>query len=301
MAQSRRPSQKEMISTEEAVDALARSGYLLENRIARTLDRFATHLSMNIVFSDPEDGRPRELDAYCFRGESSDIHDFFETSAHLLIECVNNPQPIAFFCGTRNLSLYPVLAARPAWLGPHPIEESIAIEKFHHCFKASVATNYCTFVSKKSGEWMVTHADDQHNEFSTLSSLAQLTREKQLEVLEEYSRPEDATQYCGIELIYPILIVEGALFEVEQDVKGAVKLERIEHIRYCKSQIWRGVRRYCPIDVVTERFFPKLLGHIENDSKQILRLMEERSDEIVEAARNQRDGDRRHDSGGYLP
>jgi hypothetical protein len=294
---------KDRISVEDAIEALSRSGYLLENRIAKKLDAFATHLSMNVLFSDPESGQPRELDAYCFRGETSDAHEFFEASAHLLIECINNPQPIAFFAGARTPSLYPILAARPAWLGPYPIEESIGIAKFHHCFKAPIATNYCTFVSKKSGEWMVTHADEQHREFSTLSALAQLTREKQLQVLEDYSRPEDAMHYCGIELIYPILVVEGTLFKVGQDSKATVKLEQIDHIRYCRSQIWKGTRRYCPIDVVTEGFFPKHLELIEADCKQVLDAMERRADEILEAARNQHgyQGAERSELEDYLP
>ncbi len=288
MAAARRPVHRDTISIEDAIEALSRSGYLLENRIARTLDPFATNLAMNVLFSDPETGQPRELDAYCFRAETSDVQDYFDASAHLLIECINSPQPIAFFSAARSPALYPILAARPAWLGPHPIEESIGVKDFHHCFRVPVATNYCTFVPKKSsGEWMVTHADEQHRELSTLATLAQLTRAKQLQVLEDFSRPQDAMQFCGVELICPILVVEGVLFEVGQDSKGTIKLEETSHICYCKSQIWKGTRQYCPIEVVTESFFPKLLELIESDCKQILGRMEARSDEILEAARNQ--------------
>jgi hypothetical protein len=68
---------------------------------------------------------------------------------------------------------------------------------------------------------MVTHADEQHREFSTLAVLAQLTREKQLRVLDDYSRPQDAIQLCGIELIYPILVVEGELFQVSQTLRSS--------------------------------------------------------------------------------
>lgn len=283
----RKPVHKETISAEEAIEALSRSGYLLENRIARKLDGFATHLFMNVVFADPESKQTRELDAYCFRSELSDCHEFFSSAAHLLIECINNPQPIAFFRSTRNPNLYPVLAARPAWLGPHPIEEGVGIEEFHHAFTVPVATNYCTFVTKKSGEWMVTHADEQHQEFSTLATLTQLTKEKQLKILDDLSRPQDAMQNCSIEFIYPLLVVQGTLFEVDQDSKGTVKLEPIDHIRYCKSQIWRGNRRYCPIEVVTERFFPQLLKLIETDCQQTLRMLEEKSEDVLEAAREQ--------------
>lgn len=277
------------ISREEAVDALSRSGYLLESRVGATLADFATHLSMNIAFSDPETGHTRELDAYCFRGELSDEHEFLSVSAHLLIECVNNPQPIAFFGSTLAPALVPIVAAQPAWLGPTPMEDSIGLEKFHHSFRLPVASNYCTFVTKNSGGWMVTHAEDQHREFSTLAALAHLTREKQLSVMKEFSRPSDGHHWCGLELIYPVLVVQGKLFMVSQDSGGAVELCDVGHLCYSKSHIFKGARRYCPIEVVAESYFPKLLRLIQRDCRRTLRILERRSSAVLEASRNQDD------------
>lgn len=281
-----RPS-KDTISREEAIDALTRSGYLLENRIARVLDEFGTELVMNVSVLDPETKQQRELDAYCFRGELSDRNELFSSSAHLLIECVNNPQPIAFFKSARTVNPYPIVAARPSWLGPHPIEDCIGMEDFHHSFKAPASTNYCTFVSKKNGEWMVTHADEQHQEFVSLAVLAELVRRKQLDAHGEMSRPQDGFYFCGIDMIYPILIVEGLLFQVHQDAAGVVDLIPSDHLRYCKSHILEGTRRFCPIEIVTERFLPQLLKLIAADCKSALRALEEREDEVLEAARNQ--------------
>jgi len=281
----RRPEPREIISTELAVDALRRSGYLLETRIARTLDQFASHLSVNVVFADPETGQPRELDAYCYRAETGNRYEHFTASAHVLIECINNPQPIAFFSNGLTNRAYPVTAARPPWLGLYPIEQTIRLEDFHHCFRQDLANNYCTFVEKKSREWMATHADEQHREFSTLAMLAQLTKEKQLQVLEDYSRPQDAVQVCGVELIYPLLVAEGLLFDVRQNATGHVNLDRVDHITYLKRQMWKGVRRYCPIDVVTERFLPRFLRMIEVECKRTLVRLEKRGEEILEAVR----------------
>jgi len=285
-----RPSGREdfhqkTISTELAVDALHRSGYLLETRMAKTLDQFASHLSVNVVFADPETGQSRELDAYCFRAQTGSRYEFFTASAHVLIECINNPQPIAFFSNGLSARTYPVTAARPMWLGLYPIEETIGLEDFHHCFRQGFANNYCTFVEKKSREWMATHADEQHSEFTTLAMLAQLTREKQLQVLEDYSRPQDAAEFCGIELIYPLLVAEGSLFNVRQNAKGAVRLESVNHVTYLKRLMWRGVRRYCPIDVITETFLPRFLRMIEVECKRTLARLEKRGEEILEAVR----------------
>ncbi len=185
---------------------------------------------------------------------------------------------------------YPLTAARPPWLGLYPLEKTIGLEDFHHCFRQDPANNYCTFVEKKSREWMATHADEQHREFSTLATLAQLTREKQLQVLDDYSRPQDAIQFCGIELIYPLLIAEGILFDVRQNAAGHVHLKRVDHVTYLKHQMWKGVRRYCPIDVITETFLPRFLRMIETECKRTLVRLEKRGEEILEAALENKPG-----------
>lgn len=218
---------------------------------------------------------------------TSEQQEFFEASAHLLIECINNPQPIAFFSAARQMGAYPITAARPRWLGAHVIEETLGIGDFHHHFKGREATNYCTFVAKKSGDWMVTHADEQHREFSTLATLAQLTREKQITALDDLSRPMDGIQCCGIVFVYPVLVVEGLLFEVKQDTGGNINLQEVDQIRYVKAHLWRGNRRYCPIDIVTESFFPKLLQKIDMECRRTMKRMERRADEILEAARHE--------------
>lgn len=282
----RHPAHRGVISADLAVEALQRSGYLLETRIARVLEQFATHLSVNVVFADPESGQPRELDAYCFRAETGNRYEHFTASAHVLIECVNNPQPIAFFSSERTTGAYPITAARPRWLGLYPIERTIGIEDFHHCFKGELASNYCTFVEKKTHEWMATHADEQHGEFNTLATLARLTREKQLQVLEDYSRPQDAIQFCGIELIYPVLVAEGLLFDVRQNSTGRVHLKRVNHVTYLKRHMWKGVRRYCPIDVVTEKVLPRFLRTIEVECRRTLARLERRGEEVLEALRD---------------
>lgn len=287
---NRKAQQQKVISTELAIDALRRSGYLLETRIAKALEQFASHVSVNAVFVDPETEQSRELDAYCYRAETSDKYEFFSVSAHVLIECVNNPQPIAFFSNGLTTHRSPVSAARPSWLGLYPLEKTIGLEDFHHCFRREHANNYCTFIEKKSGEWMATHADEQHGEFTMLAMLAQLTREKQLQVLEDLSQPQNALHLCGIELIYPLLIAGGSIFDVQQDATGHVHLKSVDHVAYLRRHMWRGVRRYCPIDVVTEKYLPRFLRMIEMECKRTLKRLESRSDEIIEAAKQSKPG-----------
>jgi hypothetical protein len=290
----------EVISIEEAVTALRRSGYLLETRIARQVEKFASRLAVNFVYADPETGTSRELDIYSFGGEVSERNEFFSASAHLLIECVNNPQPIAFFSGSQTLKTTPIVAARPSWIELQPITDYLEIADFHHHYKSMDTTNYCTFVTKKSGEWMVTHADEQHQEFSTLAKLAELVKAKQCRTLEDESRPVDAMEICAVDYIFPILVVEGLIFDVKQGNDGSVRIDAVEHTRYRRTHIWQGARRYCPIDIVTEKQFPRLLQQINFDCKRTLARMDRRADEIVRSARTNED-DRDREEEDFLP
>ena len=132
---------------------------------------------------------------------------------------------------------------------------------------------------------MATHADEQHREFSTLAMLAQLSKEKQLQVLEDSSQPQNAIQVCGVDLIYPLLIAEGMLFDVSQLSGGRIRMKSVDHVTYLKSHIWKGVRRYCPIDVITEQFLPQFLRIIEGECKRTMARLEKRGEEILEAVR----------------
>lgn len=78
-------------------DALLRSGYLLEYRVAKTLDRLGFAVSPNQAYPDPITGKGRELDvtAITAEGVSADFRNILFPM--LLVECVNNTAPVAFF------------------------------------------------------------------------------------------------------------------------------------------------------------------------------------------------------------
>src|SRR5262249_725484 len=89
--------QDEKISMEDAENALRRSGSLLENRIETFIREQGYVVDANRAYPDPKDSTSREIDIHSFkpftplkRGQDDRIW------AVLLIECLNNPQPMAF-------------------------------------------------------------------------------------------------------------------------------------------------------------------------------------------------------------
>jgi hypothetical protein len=168
-----------IIAPNEIVDALHRSGYLIEYRVEAVLREQGYHVAANTSYPDPVTGKPRELDVSATGGYpiDPDKKDFlFDV---LLIECVNNPQPLAFFTKEAQAEFVHVydilLSGLPAYIpgkGPYKnhaanrIAPSLGLEKFHHYCEGRLASQYCSFSPKRGTnptEWMASH-DDAHFE-----------------------------------------------------------------------------------------------------------------------------------------
>lgn len=85
------------ITEADARSALLRSGYLIEYRTEALLRKRGWFVEANSPYQDTETQKSRELDIYAlfYRRMGTDTKDRLFSS--VLIECVNNPQPIAFF------------------------------------------------------------------------------------------------------------------------------------------------------------------------------------------------------------
>ncbi len=84
----------EEITTSEARAALLRSGYLLESRAEARLQT-AYYVEANSTYPDPDTGKSREFDLYATRAVRAGPRGGLDfVWPVLLIECVNNPQPV---------------------------------------------------------------------------------------------------------------------------------------------------------------------------------------------------------------
>lgn len=150
------------ISGDEIESALRRSGYLLEGRIYDLIRRKQIYVEANAAFPDPVTGKSRELDVYAMHLEKAGPGEFDFLFAVLLIECVNNPQPVAFF--TRE-PLVDFLALREVHLAGLPVKipakgerdqwislpDWLKMHRYHHYCRGRVATP--VLLLSKKGRW----------------------------------------------------------------------------------------------------------------------------------------------------
>jgi hypothetical protein len=86
----------------------------------------------------------------------------------------------------------------------------------------------------------------------------------------------------NIQLYYPVLVVQGELFEARPG-RGTVHLERRGHIPLRRSEFVAEEERDYQIDVVQERHLLRFVGLVERESSRMARLLRRRHREVQRA------------------
>ena len=179
---------EDVFSLDEAKDALLRSGYLLESRLETVHSKRGYYVEANEAYPDPKTGKARELDLYALSAHRAGPLDYDFIFHVLLVECINNPQPVVFLTKKPQVGFLhhheikmaglPVKFAdkkrRDQW---GSLADFLAMSEYHHYCKGRMATQYCSFLRKKGSrtnarEWMATH-DEEH--FDALRKLCAVT------------------------------------------------------------------------------------------------------------------------------
>jgi hypothetical protein len=273
------------ISHDQIRDAVGRSGYLLEYRIEQVLARYGYVVEANQAYPDPITGKSRELDISAIRPEAI-TSDYRNTIwPRLLIECINNPQPIGFFTKTPiaptahiydlKFSGLPVKVKK----GKHwtKLSDFLDMERYHHHCKGRIATQYCSFTAKKSTnpvEWFAQHEDMHFDSFNKLCFALNH------DIDEHYSLARlRGRETINVQIYYQILVVSGEIIDI-MPMRKEVRLRSAKHIHYVQSYVTRGKDQRYHIDVVTEKYLPHLLKLIDVESKKTVRLIRSRKESI---------------------
>ncbi len=267
---------KEKISGSDIKSALERSGYLLESRIESLLDEYSYLVQANASYPDPNTGKSRELDLSALLARQLGKGDDY-LFVNLLIECVNNPQPIAFFTKEPQASFVYYEDFRVSGLpvtiiesdaadAPVPINDFLNMGDYHHYGAERVATQFCSFHLKKNPkEWMAFHEESQFDAFRKLcDALEHEVSAHHYWVLDE--RRENINLFIH----YPVLVVQGELLDVRPS-KRSFTTRKANHIQFRRSSYAGENEIDTQIDVVTERYFAKYLDIIGEEREKIAR------------------------------
>ena len=273
------------VTFDEIRDALKRSGYLLEARIEKRLLGRGYLAEANSAYVDPESGKSREIDISAIGARKAGPDDFDWLFPVLLIECVNNPQPIAFIT---KAPVVPFLHSAEVRCSGLPVKirdvesntwkslvDYLGVEKYHHYCKGRVATQYCSFLKKKgTSEWMALH-DETH--FASISTLGNALEH----AMDDHYRSwhPGRKEWINVQVYYPILVVQGDLVDVRQTGE-AIRLHRASHVSFRRTVVRGGEETTYQVDVVTEKYFPRLVSAIDQEVAKMSRLLRRRSKEV---------------------
>lgn len=268
----------------EAREALNRSGYLLEARLAEKLESAGYYVEANAAYPDTTTGKSREFDIFALGAHRlSRNYDFIFPA--LLIECINNPQPLALLTKDPQIGFTfhedMKLAGLPAkilinkrndeWVS---VQEFVNMPKFLHFCKGRVATQFCSFSETKEKKWIALHEGSHFDAFQKICDATTYCVDEQFK---SYQPTEDDS--INIEFYYPVIVIQGDLLEARTYLKN-VSLKRAHHLLYRRTAIQGKKAETYNIDVVTERFFPEYLKIVEYEMKKTAKRIQSRKKEF---------------------
>jgi hypothetical protein len=241
----------------------------------------------NASYEDPSTSKSRELDIFAMNTGSAGPGEHDRLFAVLLIECVNNPEPLTLITKeplVPQMHHYDVRVSglpvkfpdrdSDSWLS---LADFLGLDKFHHYCRGRVATQYCSFQKKRNAEWMAWHDEEHFDSFRKLSDAMDYAISKHFEnwVIEE---PES----INLQVYYPVLLLQGGLWEARPS-RRSVRLSKAQHLQLRRSITAQGEEREYQIDIITERHLPTYIRLIAAEADRIRRRLKRRRDDVRKA------------------
>jgi hypothetical protein len=281
------------ITNEDMKRAIARSGYLIEQRVADMLAKSGYYVTLNPTFPDLITKKAREIDIEADSTYVSPLTgEGFITGVHwsIVCECENNLQPVVFFPyetldPEERYSLIKCFGVpMQIWENGEYVDLRLFLPfgDFHHYCSGQIATQWCSFRAKKGADedWIAEHGEEQHDTFNSLISFIQYEID---DFSKDWNLPEnDEEEPLYIEFRYPLIVLGGKLMEASLGRRGQV-LKRARHIKYFKSAYFGAEQESYIIDVITEDYLAEYIALIRSQMKRVRRMMTTRKKKINES------------------
>lgn len=251
-----------------------KSGYPFELEIARRVAAAGYTVEPNYSFEDHDSGESRELDFHAFalkpaNGKSEAIN------VAILASCKNNQQPYVFF--TRKPLLSRSFLESDLPIGGYPLEiyendfekyaleEYLELHKLLHIGKAdTVSSQFCEIAQDGNGQYKVGSGSIFKDAFIPL--IKAMSRE-----MEEFNKwhplTVDSLPIYGV--CYPLLVVNGPLFEYYFPPQGSPTLKKAEHIVLSRAYRSKTVACHYAIDVIHESYLGRYLDLIDGEIRAL--------------------------------
>jgi hypothetical protein len=216
----------DQISTDELLECLGRSGYLLESRIVRELDSQGYFVEPNQMLRDPRTGKSREIDLVAEHYGYVREHRRLCVKTHFVAEVVNNRLPVVLLTQrpsspNADFESYVKFGTTP---DPAPFYKELNVYEDRSPPNEALFAQYCALTTKKGEprELMASHPDDLYSSLQKLSEYV----EQELESFQSWGA-ETQTDIWRVFFWHPMLVVGGQLFAVSVNDSGDPKVDEV--------------------------------------------------------------------------
>ena len=252
------------------IEALNRSGYLMESRIIASLAKAGYFIEPNQKIADSKTGKSREIDLIAelwdYEPEKHRKHKL-SVSVRFVCEAKNNPNPVVLLTKlpfSPNIEVWAAIKEGRTGLfrNEHtdPSFQDLLLEK------QSIFTQYCSFKPKKTGEkseWVAWHPDDFNDDLEKIIYYSDEEVEIANDMNDDYNR---------LHIYLPVVILGGDLYLSEPGARS-INLKKVDVGFYMHFGIRNDVHFLALVAFVTERhllkFFEKTNGiaqHLEQQT-----------------------------------
>lgn len=230
-------------------EAIDKSGYLFESQIGYLLREKDYLVTPNYNFEDAETGDSREIDLHAILGYfEKDLEICLEQL--LLIECKKTSNPLVFFSKPKYKELkgfdeyFEIIGAPesfdvPRIKGVTSLEKYLKLSEFSHRYKlANTSSQFC-MICRKGKEWEAQHGPVYNGMIVPLIKC--LSSEK------KRYRKSIPKNYIHLEIIYPIVVVDSALYLMNSETN---EMKRKKWILFYRQYESKKVKLSAMIDFV---------------------------------------------------
>lgn len=216
----------DQVSPEQLLECLERSGYLLESRIVRELDRQGYFVEPSQVLQDLRTGKSREIDFVAEHYSYDPNHHNICVKTYFVGEVVNNRFPIVLLTprpSTPNSDFENYLKFGCTPESP-PFYDELSVYEERSPQPDALFAQYCALTPKKGEprEFMASHPEDLYASFQKLAEYV----EHELQSFQVWGS-ESELGIWRVFFWHPMLVVGGQLFAVQLDDEATPKIGEV--------------------------------------------------------------------------
>ena len=269
------------ISENEMLEALERSGYILESAISKQLVTLGYEIESNFVTIDPITGNNREIDIFAQIYDESRSGGEKEAlkliaSTWFVMEIKNNNSPFVLLTefefkpdsrvhgGLKLVSTIPSDSSFIDYFGYPSFHIDISDRK------RKIYTQYCSFSRKnQKNELMASHPDNLYSDILKIVNYC----EEMVESWEDNDFNMSGDDYLRNFLYLPVLVINDDLFELNLLKRGGKRLTKVSYSKLAFGYRYKSEPKVAIVYIVTKEGLEDFLSMTRKMDMQVEEMM----------------------------